>query len=94
MSNPIAAETNTEIVTLELKWFSVLAEHRKKRSETIQVQLGMTGTELIEYISGDFPMLKKYKKHVRIAVNRDYVEPGHVLKDGDEIAFITPVSGG
>jgi MoaE-MoaD fusion protein len=28
------------------------------------------------------------------AVNRAYVEPGHVLRDGDEVALIPPVSGG
>jgi molybdopterin synthase catalytic subunit len=27
-------------------------------------------------------------------VNEDYVEPDHVLKDGDEVALIPPVSGG
>ena len=28
------------------------------------------------------------------AVNREYVEPGHELSDGDEVAVIPPVSGG
>jgi MoaE-MoaD fusion protein len=28
------------------------------------------------------------------AVNREYVEPGHELEDGDEVALIPPVSGG
>jgi MoaE-MoaD fusion protein len=28
------------------------------------------------------------------AVNRSYVEPGHELSDGDEVALIPPVSGG
>jgi MoaD family protein len=31
---------------------------------------------------------------VRIAVNREYVEPGDALRAGDELALITPVSGG
>jgi molybdopterin converting factor small subunit len=31
---------------------------------------------------------------VRIAVNERYVEPGHELADGDEVAFFPPVSGG
>jgi molybdopterin converting factor subunit 1 len=31
---------------------------------------------------------------VRVAVNREYVEPDEVLHAGDELALITPVSGG
>ena len=31
---------------------------------------------------------------VRLAVNREYVEPGAALHPGDELALITPVSGG
>ncbi len=31
---------------------------------------------------------------VRFAVNERYVEPDHVLADGDELAVFPPVSGG
>ncbi len=31
---------------------------------------------------------------LRVAVNLEFVEPGHVLRDGDEAALIPPVQGG
>jgi len=31
---------------------------------------------------------------VRVAVNEEFVSPSHQLADGDEVAFIPPVSGG
>src|SRR5262249_28501203 len=31
---------------------------------------------------------------VRMAVNREYVAPGDALRAGDELALITPISGG
>jgi molybdopterin synthase sulfur carrier subunit len=31
---------------------------------------------------------------VRIEVNERYVDAGHALADGDEVAFFPPVSGG
>ena len=32
--------------------------------------------------------------HLRIAVNSEYVDLNHPLRDGDEVAIIPPVSGG
>ena len=31
---------------------------------------------------------------IRCAVNQEYVEPGHMLAPGDEVAFFPPVTGG
>jgi MoaE-MoaD fusion protein len=31
---------------------------------------------------------------VAVAVNRKYVRPDHLLREGDEVALIPPVSGG
>lgn len=83
-----------DVIEVELKWFSVLAEHRGKRKETLNISAGTTGAELIEKLSGEFPVLDKYQQYIRIAVNHEYSDPQTELRDGDKIAFITPVSGG
>jgi sulfur-carrier protein len=31
---------------------------------------------------------------VRVAINHDYVEPDHPLREGDEVAIFPPVTGG
>ncbi|MSP82560.1 MAG: molybdopterin converting factor subunit 1 [Alphaproteobacteria bacterium] len=31
---------------------------------------------------------------IRAAVNQDYVAPDHPVRDGDEVAFFPPVTGG
>ena len=41
-----------------------------------------------------WPKLGDEPPGVLYAVNRSYVEPGHELADGDEVALIPPVSGG
>lgn len=94
MTSAVKTDRKTQSITLKLKWFSILAEHRGRRSENVQVPAGTPGAELIENLAKDFPLLQKYRNHVRIAVNREYVDADHVLQDGDEVAFITPVSGG
>ncbi len=44
-------------------------------------------------IAADYPPLGA-AVGVRLAVNRKYVPLNHVLRDGDEVAVIPPVSGG
>lgn len=41
-----------------------------------------------------YPTFIKTEKTLSIAVNAEYVEESTVLFDGDEVAFIPPVSGG
>ncbi len=43
-----------------------------------------------EQVEGGLQM----RGHIMIALNREYVEADHSVKDGDEIALIPPVSGG
>lgn len=94
MTTGIKEGTEVSIIKVELKWFSVLAEHRGKRSEFIKIKPDTTGKNLVDHLSSDFPMLNRYRNHIRLAVNKEYIDEDQKLNDGDEIAFITPVSGG
>ena len=40
------------------------------------------------------PQLSKWQYLTRFGVNLQFVEAGTLLRDGDEIVFIPPVSGG
>ena len=42
----------------------------------------------------EFPELSAYEKSISCAVNEDYSRFTATVKDGDEIAFLPPVSGG
>jgi molybdopterin converting factor subunit 1 len=41
-----------------------------------------------------FPRLTEYRNSVLFALNSEFAEPNAVIKDGDEVAFFPPVSGG
>jgi sulfur-carrier protein len=43
---------------------------------------------------GEFPDLASYERSISSAVNADYARMDHAVADGDEIAFLPPVSGG
>jgi molybdopterin synthase catalytic subunit len=43
---------------------------------------------------GEFPAFADYERSISTAVNADYARMDHPLRDGDEVAFLPPVSGG
>ena len=45
-------------------------------------------------LASDFPELAHYERSISAAVNADYAKMDRVLSDGDEVAFLPPVSGG
>ena len=42
----------------------------------------------------EFPELARYERSISSAVNADYARMDRSLADGDEVAFLPPVSGG
>ena len=42
----------------------------------------------------EFPELAQYERSISTAVNADYARMDHAVRDGDEVAFLPPVSGG
>ena len=77
-------------MSIQIKLFANLADSIGKRSGSVEFAAGMTVRSLWQEFSGqqDIP------DGVLCAVNFDYAEPGQALKDGDEIAFFPPVTGG
>jgi molybdopterin converting factor subunit 1 len=45
-------------------------------------------------LAGEYPELEPYGRSISSAVNADYTRMDHVLGEGDEVAFLPPVSGG
>jgi molybdopterin converting factor subunit 1 len=45
-------------------------------------------------LAGEYPALSEYERSISSAVNADYARMDRVLRDGDEVAFLPPVSGG
>ncbi len=80
--------------TISVKYFSVLAEITGKRSEEISIENGATAAEILNELTVKYPQMERFVPYVRAAVNKSYVKMETALDDGDELTFITPVSGG
>jgi molybdopterin synthase catalytic subunit len=58
------------------------------------VDTGCTVGQLWERLVEEHPRLHGYTGRLLYAVNQQFAEPETVLSDGDEVAYIPPVSGG
>jgi len=65
-----------------------------KKETEIDAEEGTTVERFLDKILRDYPALEPLKKNLMLAVNTEYVSSDTVLRDGDELAFIPPVSGG
>jgi molybdopterin converting factor subunit 1 len=55
---------------------------------------GTTIRNVWHELAGEFPEFSAYERSISSAVNTDYARMDQVLRDGDEVAFLPPVSGG
>jgi len=58
------------------------------------VETGATVRSVWQLLAAEFPELQPYERSISSAINADYARLDTPLADGDEIAFLPPVSGG
>ena len=73
-------------------YFGVLKDVMGRSRREMEMEAGASVAELVEVHRG----LAKAAvwDSIAVAVNQEYARAGDVLKDGDEVALLPPVSGG
>jgi molybdopterin converting factor subunit 1 len=61
---------------------------------TRDVAPGSTIGTVWRQLASEYPGLAAYERAISTAVNADYARMDRVLGEGDEVAFLPPVSGG
>lgn len=79
---------------VRVKFFAALHDMTGRRELNLEVRDGLTVGELHRDLCARFPRLAAYSGSLLYSVNADYVPADYPLGDGDEVAFIPPVSGG
>ena len=59
-----------------------------------EVAPGSTIGTVWQQLARDFPDLARYERSISSALNADYARMDRTVSDGDEVAFLPPVSGG
>jgi molybdopterin converting factor subunit 1 len=79
---------------VKVKFFAILRERTGAGEIIKEIETGGTVADLWAMLKTEFPNLAPVETRLLFAVNKNYVKPDHALKDGDEVVFIPPVSGG
>ena len=64
------------------------------REISLELPSGATVGDLTDAVRLRYPMLAPPDVKIVVAVNADYAEPEDILKPGDDVCLIPPVSGG
>ena len=81
-------------VNVDVRYFAMIREVVGCARERRQVASGTTVGGLFDILMEDHPRLERMKPVTMLMVNQAYVPADHLLHEGDEVAFIPPVSGG
>lgn len=91
MQNVLMSET-VDPIHVTLRCFASVRETLGTEVMQVEVPAGTSIDGLRKKLGQQHPALLRLP--VAYAVNRDYARAESVLKDGDEVAFIPPISGG
>ncbi len=81
-------------MTLRLKLFASLRERAGASDLNREFSQGVCVGDVWRALTREFPALAGQDEALSFAVNQEYVKPDFRPSDGDEVAFIPPVSGG
>ncbi len=82
------------MIEVSLKLFGPLRDVAGTNEMNLSVPAPQTGAAAFEALAVQHPQLKKWERVIRLAVNLEYVSFDRRLNNGDEVCFITPISGG
>jgi len=80
-------------VRVSVKYFASFRDMTGRREETLEVPDGVTVEGLREHVKMLYEKIA-LKDQVLVAVNGVFVPLETVVREGDEVAFFPPVSGG
>ena len=77
-------------MSVQIKYFASLRESLGRAGEQVAITEGMSVNELWQSATGK----KGRPNQVLVAINQEYATFSSIVKDGDEVAFFPPVTGG
>jgi MoaE-MoaD fusion protein len=81
-------------MTVNVRLFASLRELIGEPTISVDLPDGATVEALRARVGETYPNVQPFLNSIVCAVDEEYVPASHVLRDGDNVALIPPVSGG
>jgi molybdopterin converting factor subunit 1 len=81
-------------IAVRVRFFARLREQAGVETEPLEVPPGSTLADVYDVMLRKHPELERDRAAVRGAINQEFGDWTARVSDGDEVAFIPPVSGG
>lgn len=81
------------VIHVTVLYFAAIREITRLKREMLELSNKALVKDLLTEIVGRYPKLSQVK-HFKISVNCNIVSHNTLLKDGDEVALLPPISGG
>ncbi len=78
------------VMAIRVRYFASLRERMGRAEDSLEPDAVLTVLDVWEHVSNGQPL----PPNILTAVNLEYVEPSAPVRDGDEVAFFPPVTGG
>jgi molybdopterin synthase catalytic subunit len=82
------------VMKINVLLFGILKELIGGSAENLELRDGARAREVLVYYSRKVPRFESMIPSLAISVNREYAEADRVLREGDEVGLLPPVSGG
>lgn len=74
--------------------FGVLKDWLGSSAYALELREGATVADLLQRLAVDRPLNPAALRGIAVSVNAEYAQSAHVLREGDEVGLLPPVSGG
>lgn len=82
------------MITVKVLFFASVRDLVGDAQQMISLADGVTVADLISDLAAKYKRFIDLVPSLMVSVNQEYMDRDTVLHDGDEVAFIPPVSGG
>lgn len=81
-------------INITVKLFAIYQETLGVPELKLQLPSGTPVSAVIDRLIAEHRQLEKWRSITRFGINLQFADPGTLLKEGDEVVLIPPVSGG